>query len=320
MRWMSLSVFLFVFCSCVSTQGSGGAKSGRSIENFPVISVTTMDNGDVPSYFDAGIVDNPLSAEGKKVFGDNVVYSLNKTYKLYGKESTIDYYVIVFDFKKTISNTEKVKKMDIIGKSTGKDPKVLVFCKTMDPFFVITCNNYPYHYDDFYWFEGSFLFPSDNPKWLNFEPTDNIEKILVDMADHAKDSSSSLNYYPDSIYRFKTKLDKYPRKAADNELKNMSMYENLLYNRAGITTHVSEFQAGKYKFLLCWQKGFDQYLSKEYKLNSDIWIFGAAVTYSVFNNCGYIFVRDFSLVSLEQIYQDRREMINLRMKMEQILK
>ena len=312
---MSFSVLLLLFCSCVSTQGSGeGAKTAESIENFPIITVTILSNGDVPSYFDADIVDNPLSAEGKKIFGENVVYSLSSTYKLYGKESTINYYVIVFDFKKTISKTENVKKMDIIGKSKGDDPKVLVFCKTIDPFFVITCRNFPYFYDYFYWYEGSFLFPSANPKWLNFEPTDNIEKILFDMADHAKDSSSSLNYYPDSTYRFKTKLDKFPRKATDNELKNMSMYENLLYNRNGITTHVTEIQAGKYKYLLCWQKGFDQYLSKEYKLNSDIWIFGAAVTYSIFHNCGYIFIRDFSLESLESIYESRVEMINERLK------
>jgi hypothetical protein len=315
MRLMSFSVILLLFCSCVSTQGSGGgAKTAKSIEDFPVISVTTMDNGDVPSYFDAGIIDNPLSAGGQKIFGENVVYSLSSTYKLYGKESTIDYYVIVFNFKKTISKTDNVKKTDKIGKSTGKDPKILVFCKTIDPFFVISCGNLPYFYDDFYWFEGSFLFPSSNPKWLNFEPMDNIEKKLIDMADHAKESSSSLNYYTDSTYRFKTKLNKSPRKATDNELKNMSMYENLLYNRTGITTHVSEFQAGQYKYLLCWQKGFDQYLSKEYKINSDVWIFGAAVTYNIFQNCGYIFVRDFTLSSLEDMYESRMEIINRQLK------
>jgi len=311
MRWMSFSVLLLLFCSCVSTQGPGdGTKTAQSIENFPIITVTTMGNGDVPSYFDAGIVDNPLSAGGQKIFGENLVYSLSSTYKLYGKESTINYYVIVFDFKKTISKTENVKKMDIIGKSTGDDPKVLVFCKTIDPFFVINCRNLPYFYDDFYWYEGSFLFPSVNPKWLNFEPVDNIEKILIDMADHANESPSSVAYYPDSLYRFKTKLDKYPRKATDNEIKNILMYENWLYNRTGITTHVTEFQAGQYKFLLCWQRRFDQYLSKEYKLNNDIWIYGVAATYSVFNNCGYIFVRDFTLESLESIYENRIKKIN----------
>jgi hypothetical protein len=313
MRLISFSVLLLVFCTIASAQGSGKkSKATQNIEDFPYLSVSTMDNGDVPSYFDADIVDNPLSAEGQKIFGDNVVYSLSSTYKLYDKESTINYYVIVFDFKKTIKKTENVKKMDIIGKSTGEEPKILAFCKSIDPFFVISCSSMPYTYDDFYWYEVSFLFSSANPKWLNFEPTDNLEKLLIDMADHAKESSSSLAYYPDSLYRFKTKLDKYPRKATDNELKNISMYENMLYNRTGITTHVSEIKAGNYKYLLCWQRGFDQYLSKEYKPKNDIWIFCVVATYSIFNNCGYIFVRDFLMEPLEKIYESRMEMINKR--------
>jgi len=315
MRWMLFSVLFLMFCTIVSTQNSGKeAKTAQSIEDFPVLTLSTMDNGDIPSYFDAVIVDNPISAEGQKIFGENVVYSLSSTYKLYGKESTVNYYVIIFDFMKTIKKPDNVKKMDIIGKSTGENPKMLVFCKSIDPFFIITCRNMPYYYDDFYWYEGSFLFPSANPKWLNFEPADNIEKILIDMADLANESPSSVAYYPDSLYRFKTKLDKYPRKVADNEIKNISMYENWLYNRTGITTHVSEIKAGQYKFLLCWQRGFDQYLSKEYKLKNDIWIYGAVVTYNVFNNCGYIFVREFSLESVEEVYESRVEMINKRLK------
>lgn len=309
MRRIFFPVLFLVFCSFASTQ---------SIDDLPYVTVSTMDNGDIPSYFDADIVDNPLSAEGKKRFGENVVYSLSSTYKLYGKENTIDYYVIVFDFKKTINKTDNVKKMDIIGKSTGEDPKVLVFCKTIDPFFVITCQYMPFYYDDFYWYEGSFLFssatPTGNPKWLTFEPTDNIENILIDIADNAKKSPPGVAYYPNSIYRFKTKLNKYPRKATGNELKSMAMYEDWLYNRRGITTHISEFKAGQHKFFLCWQGGFDQYLSKEYKLNNDIWIYGAAVAYNVFDNCGYIFVRDYQLKSLEEMYESRVKMINERLK------
>lgn len=204
--------------------------------------------------------------------------------------------------------------MDIIGKSTGGDPKMLVFCKSVDPLFVITCRNMPYYYDDFYWYEGSFLFPSANPKWLNFEPADNIEKILIEMADHAKESSSSMTYYPDSTYRFKMQLDKYPREATGDETVHLMMYEYWTYNRTGITTHVSEIKAGQYKFLLCWQKGYDRYLSKEYRLNKDIWIYGVVATYNIFDDCGYIFVRDFTLGSLEEMYESRVEMINKRLK------
>jgi hypothetical protein len=314
---MFCSILLLVFCSCGSTQSTGnGIKTdkGISIHDFPFATISAV-NGYVLSCFDAGIVDNPLSAEGQKIFGDNVVYSLSAAYKLYGKENTINYYAIVFDFKKTIDNTENVKYLDIIGQSTGKDPKILVFYKTADPYFVITCKSVPYYYEDFYWFEGSFLFPSgnprnNNPKWLSFEPTDDIEKILIDMADHVTESSAGMVYYPDNTVRFKTKLDKYPQKMTDEEIQKIAIYENMVFKRTGIITHITEFQAGNYKYFLCWQRGFDQYLAKEYKLNADIWIYGAIVTYSIWNDCGYLFIRDYQLNPLEEMYESRVRQIN----------
>jgi len=319
MRWKILSVFLAVFCSCSSTQGSGkGTMTDQkvSMNDFPIITVSTLSNGDIPSYFDADIVDNPLSTEGQKMFGENVVYSLSSTYKLYDKENTINYYVIVFDFKKTIDETENVKRRNIIGKSTGKDPKILVFCKTIDPFFVLTCRNMPISYDDFYWFEASFLFSSEgksgNPKWLYFEPTDNIEKLLIDIADHVNETSPSFDFYPGNFYRFKTKLEEYPREINKDEIIRVLLTEKMTFNRTGITTHISEFKAGQYIYKLCWQEGFDKYLKKEYKLKKDIWVCGAVVTYSKRDNCGYIFIRDFQLIPLEEVYENRVKMIKQR--------
>jgi hypothetical protein len=282
----------------------------ETLKDFPVVTMNAP-NGNVFSYLDAAIVDNPLPKEKQKIFNDNIVYSLSSTYTLYNKESTVKYYVIVFDFIKTVNDINNIKYRDIIGKTNGNDPKLLVFCSTLDPLFVINCDSFPYFYEGFYWFDGSFLLPSSttNAKWLNFKPTENINKILIDMADHVMESAPSLTIFYNENYRFKTQLKEYPRQLSGDEKQRIANLEKRTFSKTGIITHVNEIRAGKYKYMLCWQSGFDQYLTKEYKLNNDIWIYGRVMTYSIWDNCGYIFIRDFKLETLEEMYEKRLKII-----------
>ena len=298
-------VILSVFCSCGSTK----AAENQDIEKFPFLSLNNS-SGYVYSYFDADIVNNPLSTEGKKIFNDNIVYSFNSAYKLYDNEYTADYYVIIFDFIRTVAETDDIKHGDIIGRTGKEAPKILVFCETIDPYLVISCNSVPHYYGGFYWFDGSFLFSSGKAtKWLDYDPTENIEKKLIDVADHATEEPGMV-FYPQFSLRFQTRLEEYPREITDGERQEISAYENMLYGRNDVTTHVNEIQAGKYKYLLCWQRGFDQYLKKEYILNNDIWVFGKIATYSAWRDCGYLFIRDFTLESLETMYENRISIIS----------
>ena len=183
-----VTVLLIVFCSCSSKQAAEnrtGATKKQIIEKLPFLSFNVPD-GYLYSLFNADIIDNPLSTEGKELFGDNIVYEFSFTYELYNKESTVNYYVIIFDFIKTIEKTDGVKYGDIIGKADGEKLKLLVFCKMLDPYLVINCTSMPRYYDDFYWFDGAFLFSPGHTKWLSFEPPENIKNILSDTADPVK--------------------------------------------------------------------------------------------------------------------------------------
>jgi hypothetical protein len=50
-------------------------------------------------------------------------------------------------------------------------------------------------------------------------------------------------------------------------------------------------------------------LKNEYRPPDDIWIYGSIVTYSAWDNCGYLFVRDFKFETLEDMYKNRLEII-----------
>ena len=183
-------LLLIVFCSCgpgqVSEKRTGGTEK-QIIEKLPYLSFNSPD-GYLRSLFNNDIIDNPLSTEGAEIFGDSIVYDFTYTYKLYNIENTVNYHVIIFDFIKTIDKTDGVKYGDIVGKTGEDELKLLVFCKTLDPYLVTNCTSMPRYYDDFYWFGGSFLFSADSVKWLSHEPAEDIQKILIDTADHAGES------------------------------------------------------------------------------------------------------------------------------------
>lgn len=279
----------------------------QKIEDFPFILLNAPDDN-VVSYFDNEIVNNPLSIESAKIFNDNIVYSFNSTYALYNKVNTINYYVMVFDFDMTINNTENIKRGNIIG--NGSEPKLLVFCETIDPFLVINGSKIPSYYEGFYWFDGYFLFPSGLTDWFNFEPASSIEKILNNIIlENTKEERQSFSLYPAFRYSFLERLNEYPRQMTTDERNRISACENMLFGR-NITTHINEIMIGKGKYYLCWQRGFNQHLEKEYILNNDIWLYSMSMVYSEFDNCGYIFLRDFKLESLENMYENRMNIIN----------
>jgi hypothetical protein len=272
--------------------------------NFPFVTLNTQ-NGNVISHFDNIIVNNPLSAEAASIFNDNIVYSFSSTYYLFGRVNTANYYVMIFDFNKSISNTENIRRGDIIGE--GSERKLIIFSETMDPFLVVNCISMPRYYGGFYWFDAMFLLPTGSTNWFSFEQTQNIENILNEiLLIH-----QGFSFFPTFRYSFMGKLSEYPREITDNERQDISAFENMYFNR-NIITHVNEIQIGRHKILLCWQSGFDQHLRNQYTLNNDIWFYSMNIVYNAIENIGYIFLRDFKLETLEEMYENRINVMNPR--------
>ena len=83
------------------------------------------------------------------------------------------------------------------------------------------------------------------------------------------------------------------------------MYERLVYGKNGVIANITEINAGGYTYWLCWQNGFNEYLQRGYSLNDDIWLYGVIVTYNPWEKRGYIFLRDFTPVPVEEIFEGR---------------
>ena len=275
------------------------------LDSFPVVLLNAQ-NGNVVSYFDYEIVNSPLSEEGAKIFNDNIIYRITETYILSGKENIACYYAILFDFNKTVVNTEGLKQGDIIGR--GNDSKLLVFSQTMDPFLVINCNVKPVFYDGFYWFDGLFLLGGSRD-WFSFEQTESIENILNDKSGQQAPTALAVptrgvKLFNMFRYSFKCKLSEYPELMTQNERQNVMVIENMIFGRS-ITTHINEIQMGQNKIILCWQSGYSQYLRDEYTLNDDIWLYSMSMAYNQFLDTYYLFLIDFKLETLEDMYENR---------------
>jgi hypothetical protein len=314
-------IFLCASCATTRSENKAGQEIAQTagnatpvttvtIEDFSVVELNTQD-GIVRSIFDAplGTDENPLSDDARKLFGDSIIYPFSSTYNLYGKENTAEYYAIMFDFTKTVDDTANIKDEEIIGETAGTNPKLLVFSRTLDPFLIINCERMPYYYDGFYWFYPAFLFLEGGTVWLSFKQTDDIDEVLIEMAEHVMDEPASFTFYPSLRVRFKTHLNEYPRPLSEQEKKDIAPYDNMFYRKPDITAFATEIYAGIFKYLLCWQNGFDRYLQDEYTLNDDLWIYGSVITYRPQNNCGYLFVRDFKRETLETMYEERLEML-----------
>ena len=286
---------LFIFNLCFLAQA-------EEIINFPFISLNT-NNGNVISYFDNTIIDNPLSIEAIKIFNDNIVYDFRHTYNLYGRENTVNFYVMVFDFNKTATNNENIRLGDIIG--TGNEPKLIIFSETLNPYLVVNCIRMPKYYDGFYWFDGMFLLQSGSTDWFSFERVQSIEYILNEIIE----IHQGISYFSTFRYSFMGKLNEYPREIISDERDAISAFENMFFNR-NIITHINEVRIGQNKIYLCWQNGFEQYIQNEYNLNNNIWFFSMNLIYNSYEKTSYIFLRDFKLETLEEMYENRIYMIN----------
>ena len=279
---------------------AGGCQS----TDFPVANYTSPPDGSFRSMSSGTVADGSFKQGEFDIFGNRLIIRTETNYVLYNENRESTYYVMVFDFKKSVSDGMIVKQGDIIGHAERDKAKLLVFSETLDPYLVINSNSRPAYYAGYFWFDPVFLSPTGSTKWITFDPVDNIENELSEMAGHLTEEKPGLAVYNKRV-RFRTKLSQYPREISQEERKSISTYEMIAYGRNGLMSHVTEINAGSYDYLLCWQNGFSDYLKKEYALNDDIWLYGVIVTYNVWEKKGYVFLRDFTPVSVEEMYEGR---------------
>jgi hypothetical protein len=263
-----------------------------------------------------GIIHSPFDLDSvvdimldESVFHDYIIFKLETEYSLYGENKTAVYYVVLFDFEKTIADDAVIVKGTEIGYMGKRSTKLAVFCNTLDPYLIINDSAEPKHCYGWYWFSGGFILSNGSTDWLSFNPVDDIYDVLETMAEHHNELPS-FNFYPYFRVRFKTSLSSYPRELTPEETGRIEFYEKMYFKKTGLMEYVNEMDIGAYSFLLCWQNGFLDYLMDEYTLGDDIWLYGSVISYDAFTGKGYIFLRDFSLLSVEEEYEKRLEILH----------
>lgn len=313
--WFLLAVFLS--CGTVKAQGQAdsvknGAWEYRGIQvldrgcratDFPVSTYNAPPDKTFRSMFSGRVTDSFRQSEFD-IFNGRLIVRIGMRYVLYNEEHAVTYNVIIFDFRKNVADGTNVAPGDILGNIESGNAKVLVFSDKLDPYLVLSANRPPVFYAGYFWFNASFLSATGSTRWLTFDPVDNLEKELKETADQVSSEAPGFTVY-DKRIRFRMRLADYPRNLSEDERKAVSAYESVLYGRNGLYVTVSEINAGEYKYLMCWQNGFQEYLKKEYALNDEIWLYGTIVTYDVWARKGYVFIRDFTPVAPEQMYEGR---------------
>ena len=315
--------FMFMFSlSCNTAKESGHTENVKdtvqeyeriqildnvsSFNDFPAVSLFPPPDRVFRSIFFGKVVDSFFQKSEFDIFEDRLVIQIDENYVLYNEEQKITYFIMIFDLEKMVTDGATIELGDVLGRVHEAHVKMLAFSETLDPYLIINSSRIPVFYAGYYWFDPSFLASTGNTRFLSFNPVDNIDIMLTEMADHIIQETPGLAIYNERV-RFKSKLSLYPQAITQEQRSAISGYENIVYGRTGIIGHINEIKTGGFSYYLCWQNGFNEYLRREYTLNNDIWLYGIIVTYDVLEKRAYIFLRDFTPVSLEEIYQGRME-------------
>ena len=311
-----LFLFAFSFWPMVSLSvyaqawGYNGIKilNERSvISDFPVLILNNPPDRQFRSFVSGETVSDLFTGDSSIIFDNRLIIKIDENFTLFNEFTENSYYLMIFDFFSIIPDGSKIELGDLIGHTGSSSAKIIVFSETLDPYLVVTSESKPVFYNGYFWFHPGFFSPTGGTNWLSFDPVESITAVLAEAAEY---SSSNPGFtWLNQRVRFKYAISHYPKNITENERNEISIYENMLYGRSGIIGYITEINTGSLNYVLCWQNGFLNYLRREYTLNNDIWLYGVLVRYDPWLNKGYIFLRDFTYISIEEMYEERLRLL-----------
>ena len=210
----------------------------------------------------------------------------------------------------------EIKAETIIGTANVDNPCLMIRTITgYDPNLILDSRNPPIELDKYTYYDAA-MFMNTTSKLLTFQPVntkndsiefwdypETIEEIAAN-SNKEKDNKDNITRLPIFKILIKTQLYKYPE-PIHTESKTDTILMNMFYSFCD-TEKVISFDG--IPFHLVFYKGYEKYLREEYKLGDDIYL------YLVFlfgkNGKLFFYVREFSLKSPEQLYDDRLDLID----------
>ncbi|MCR4948079.1 MAG: hypothetical protein K6A15_02880 [Treponema sp.] len=325
MKKILLILLSILFISCATTKNvenknitfpwsTFNLKAGEEIQ-MPI------DCGFV-SYGKTKIIENDWDYSIPKEFGNKVlVASFPYTFYFEGKKQEVFYEIIIKDINlnnriQELQLFSEIKAGTIIGTAGIDNPGLMIRTVTgYDPNLILDSQNPPIEIGKYTYYDASSFMPT-TPKLLTFQPIV-TKKDLIEFWDYPETiediaaQSNKENNNRDHIVRLpnfkillKTQLDKYPEPIRTESKSDLTL-RTQFYSFCN-TEQVINFDG--IPFHLLYYKDYEKLLNEEYKLGDDIYL------YLVFlfgkNGEQFFYVREFSLKSPEQLYNNRLDLID----------
>lgn len=244
--------------------------------------------------------------------GDKTTILISCVHNYYwkGKEESCNYELIIYNIK-NFNKSSEVKTGDIIG-YIEKDTAILGRCKKADPYLILGSRSPALIYKKTYYYQ---------PGWLNQTTDTLLYRQVTSFEDCVNDYYSrwkseleeeyveQRNYYNslfssdlDSIC-FKIKLEEYPKSI--NAKGTLGLTSMNYFGKNIWETYTFVASKCEYTPILCWQYNFRSYLESEYKLGEDLYLYGTFLALDHVEKRIIFNVRDFTIKSEEDRYEER---------------
>lgn len=238
----------------------------------------------------------------------NLEILCQESYYLEGKLKSIKYLVWIVGIQNCTAGDE-VKEGENLGLVTAQSKLTSVF-PSLEDFPVRLTQSYPKKNKDFYFFTPNWLVATST-NFLSFRQVDSFESAVLEFfkrwqkeSEEGQPATSTIHYYPEyDRIRAKIKLDSYPVEA--QRIPALNLTELTFYKPGLFVFENSLTSSAPYQPILYWQKGFLEYLQKEYTLGQEIYIYCSLYALDHANKKVIVCVRDFSLETDEEKIKQR---------------
>lgn len=258
-------------------------------------------------------VDGKIIQEKKSGNKTTILISCVHSYYWKGKKESCNYELIIYNIK-NFSKISEVKRGDIIG-LIEKDTALLGRCKTVDPYLILNSGFPALIYKKNYYYQPGWL--NQTTDTLSYRQVTSFEECVNDYysrwkseleENDNKQRYNSLFNSPDlDSICFKIKLEKYPDSLNNKGslgITSMSYFGKNIWETFTLVDSKCEYTP-----VLCWQYNFKSYLESEYKLGTDLYIYGTFLALDHMEKRIIFNVRDFLIQSEEEKYEERLKSI-----------
>lgn len=259
-------------------------------------------------------VDGYLRYEERDELGlSRAIIETSQEYYLDGKKLKMSYELAIGGLSSVDAEEGPIQAGDRVG-TMSATPYISSRSAELDPFMLRQADSAPASYKGLWWFAPAWLLPN-SMQWLSFRQVPSLEAAIEDFyrrwadeeVENPEELSVTIHHFPDlDRIRVRFTLDSYP--VAAQATQALLLTERNFYGRPGIFTLQNFLDLdAEFDAMIYWQKGFDGFLKDEYELGSPLWLYCSIFTLDHENGLIVVCVRDFSLVSDEEVIATRTE-------------